>query len=282
MPGPEHGVRLQDVVAGYPGRPVLRGVTLDAPVGRVTGLIGPNGSGKTTVVRVASRGLPPDSGTVRVGGVDPYVLPARRAARLTAVVPQDQAVLFAYSVEEMVLMGRSPYLRAWGGGGAEDWRLARQAMAAAGVDELAGRAVDRLSGGERQRVVLAQALAQDTPVLLLDEPTTHLDLRYALEFLDRVQALSRERGRAILAVFHDLNLTARYCDAVYALADGEVIAVGAPAEVLTPPTLRTVFGVEVQVLHTADGTPVVAPPDPRAKGRERAEPANLGVSGGIS
>ncbi len=282
MPGLEDGVRLQDVVAGYPGRPVLRGVTLDAPSGRVTGLIGPNGSGKTTVVRVASRGLPPETGTVRVGGVDPYSLPARGAARLTAVVPQDLAVLFSYSVEEMVLMGRSPYLRAWGGGGPEDWRMAREAMVAAGVDELADRAVDRLSGGERQRVVLAQALAQDSPVLLLDEPTTHLDLRFAVEFLDRVRALSRERGRAILAVFHDLNLTARYCDAVYALAGGEVIAVGTPSEVLTPSTLRTVFGVEVQVLHTADGTPVVAPPDPRATGRERTQPANLGASGGVS
>jgi len=282
MPGPEDGVRLQDVSAGYPGRAVLRRVSLSAPAGRVTGLIGPNGSGKTTVVRVASRGLRPDSGTVRVGGVDPYGLSAREAARLTAVVPQDLAVLFAYSVEEMVLMGRSPYLRAWGGGGAEDWRRAREAMVAAGVDDLADRAVDRLSGGERQRVVLAQALAQDTPVLLLDEPTTHLDLRFAVEFLERVRVLAENRGRAVLAVFHDLNLTARYCDAVYALGDGEVIAVGTPAEVLTPPTLRAVFGVEVQVLRTADGTPVVAPPDPRSTGRGATEPVNFGATGGVS
>jgi iron complex transport system ATP-binding protein len=269
---------MEGIVAGYPGRPVLRGVSLAAPAGRITGLIGPNGSGKTTIVRVASRGLRPESGAVRVDGVDPYQLPVRQAARLTAVVPQDLAVLFAYSVEEMVLMGRSPYLRAWGGGGPEDWRLAREAMAAAGVEELADRAVDRLSGGERQRVVLAQALAQDTPVLLLDEPTTHLDLRFAIEFLDRVRALARDRGRAILAVFHDLNLTARYCDSVYAMADGQVIAVGRPAEVLTPSTLRTVFGVEVQVLHTADGTPVVAPPDPRVTGREGTRTAKLGAS----
>jgi iron complex transport system ATP-binding protein len=260
---PPKGLVLAQVTAGYGHRTVLREVSLTAAPGQITGLIGPNGSGKTTLVRAASRGLQPWSGSVTVEGQNPYALRARQAARLVAVVPQEVQPAFEYSVLEMVLMGRSPYRSAWGGGGAEDWAKARWAMAAASVQHLADRPLDELSGGERQRVILAQALAQDAPVLLMDEPTTHLDIRHVVEFVALVRALARSEAKAVLAIFHDLNLASAYCDRLYAMAEGEVVASGPPESVLTRGLMADVFGVEAEVaLSGATGRPavIVAPP----------------------
>ncbi|MGH2554240.1 MAG: ABC transporter ATP-binding protein, partial [Actinomycetota bacterium] len=257
------GLVLDDVSAGYGNRPVIHDVSLAVAPGEVTGLIGPNGSGKTTVVRVASRGLRPSTGQVRVGGLDPYTLSAREAARLVAVVPQDLTPAFEYSVLEMVLMGRSPYRSAWGRGNPDDWAQTRRAMAAANVQHLAERGMGELSGGERQRTILAQALAQEAPVLLLDEPTTHLDVRHVVDVLSVVRGLTRKEGRAVLAIFHDLNLASAYCDRVYALSEGRVVAAGTPSEVITHQLVRDVFGVEAEVTPSgATGRPavVVAPP----------------------
>jgi iron complex transport system ATP-binding protein len=236
-------------------------VTLEAAPGEVVGLIGPNGSGKTTLLRVASRGLRPRHGEVRVHGLDPYALSAREAARLIAVVPQELSLVFDYSVLEMVLMGRSPYRSSWGRG--DDWGQVRRAMAASNVQHLAERGMGELSGGERQRVILAQALAQDAPVLLLDEPTTHLDMRHVVEILSVVRGLALGENRAVLAIFHDLNLASAYCDRIYVLWEGRVFAWGPPVEVITSRLIREVFGVETEV--TVGGTTgrpavVVAPP----------------------
>ena len=260
---PHLGLVLRGVTAGYGSAPVVHDVTVEARPGEVTGLIGPNGSGKTTLIRVAARGLAPRAGTVWVGGVDPYHTSARRAARLVAVVPQELAPAFSYTALEMVLMGRSPYLSAWGAGRPEDWAQARRAMAAANVQHLADRPMDELSGGERQRVVLAQALAQDAPVLLLDEPTTHLDIRHVVDILTLVRSLARGQDRAVLAIFHDLNLASAYCDSIYALAAGRVVGSGAPGKVIDRDLVREVFGVEADVSPAgAAGRPsvVVAPP----------------------
>jgi iron complex transport system ATP-binding protein len=254
----EGGLVLHEVTAGYGDADVLRGVSLRARPGKVTGLIGPNGSGKTTVVRVASRVLAPRSGSVRVNGFDPYRLSSRRAARLVGVVPQESAPAFAYSVLEVALMGRSPYLSPWGGGGAEDWGKARGAMALANVQHLANRPVQDLSGGERQRVVLAQALAQDAPVLLLDEPTTHLDLRHVLDILTVVRGQAVHEGKSVLAIFHDLNLASLFSDRVYAMAEGGVVAEGPPEDVITEGLVRDVFGVDADVSAIpATGRPLV-------------------------
>jgi iron complex transport system ATP-binding protein len=158
--GPEaDGVVLAAVDAAYGSHPVLRGVSLEAPSGLVTGLIGPNGSGKTTIIRVASRGLRPTSGEVRIHGTDPYALTAREVARLVAVVPQEVVPAFEYSVHEMVSMGRSPYRRPWGRGGEHDWPAVREAMGRTGLLHLASRSMGELSGGEGQRVVLSPAPA---------------------------------------------------------------------------------------------------------------------------
>jgi iron complex transport system ATP-binding protein len=274
VPVADGGLALTAVEAGYGERNVLRGVTLAAAPGEIVGLIGPNGSGKTTLVRVATRGLAPRSGSVRLNGEDPYRVSARRAAQLAAVVPQEMAPAFVYTVLEVVLMGRSPYLSPWGGGKAEDWSRARQAMVEANVQHLADRPLDRLSGGERQRVILAQALAQDAPILLLDEPTTHLDLRHVVDTLTLLWRLARSGTKAVLAIFHDLNLAAAYCDRVYVLDQGIVIESGAPGQVITTELIRTVFHVEAEVVPSpSTGLPTVVPaarPSPREPALSRA------------
>lgn len=249
MPDPdEEGLRLAGVTAGYGREPAVREVSLSVPRGEVVGLVGPNGSGKTTIVRVASRALRPSAGSVALAGRDPYRMPSREAARLVAVVPQDVQPAFSYSVLEMVLMGRTPYLSAWGGGGPQDWSRAREAMASTQIQHLADRPVGELSGGERQRVILAQALAQDAPILLLDEPTTHLDLRHVVDLLGIVRGLAAHGGKAVLAIVHDLSLAAATCDRLVVMHGGRVVAEGGPDEVLTHELLRAVWGVDAEVV----------------------------------
>ncbi len=262
MPGPEP-LTLWSVTAGYGSRRALDAVTVSVGEGEVVGLVGPNGSGKTTLVRVASRGLRPWSGDVRLAGRDPYAMRAREAARLVAVVPQELAPAFPFTVWETVLLGRAPYQSPWGRGSPDDWAQARRAMELAGVHGLADRPLDQLSGGEKQRVVLAQALAQDAPVLLLDEPTTHLDLGHVVHTLEVIAGLARREGRAVLGVFHDLNLAAAWCDRVVVLAGGKVVVAGLPAEVITRQMVAEVYGVEAEVfLEGLRGRPTVVLPGP--------------------
>ncbi len=266
MRRPEPLLALEDVTAGYGAAPpALRGVNLEVRPGEVVGLVGPNGSGKTTLVRVASRALRPGAGRVRVAGRDPYAISGRELARLVAVVPQDVLPAFSFTALEMVLMGRTPYRSAWGGGSAEDWARVRAAMAAASVQHLADRPLEELSGGERQRVVLAQALAQEAPVLLLDEPTSHLDIRHVVDVLGIVRGLAEREGAAVLAILHDLNVASMACDRLVVLDRGEVVAEGAPAAVLTGELLRGVYGVEAEVLtDDATGRPAIRLGPPRA------------------
>lgn len=251
------GLAFLRVTAGYGARIALRDATFSVRRGEVVGLVGPNGSGKTTAVRVASRSLKPRGGQVLVEGQDPYVLSARHAARLTAVVPQEVAPTFEFTAGELVLMGRTPYLTTFGGGGAHDHRRVREAMETAQIVDLAQRPLHELSGGEKQRVVLAQALAQDAPILLFDEPTTHLDLRHVVQVLETLSALAAS-GHAILSVFHDLNVASSSCDRLVALEGGRIVADGTPDEVVTPSLLREVYGVDAEVhAHAVTGRPTV-------------------------
>jgi iron complex transport system ATP-binding protein len=205
--------------------------------------------------------------------MDPYSVRARQAARLAAVVPQDLVPVFSFTTLEVAMMGRSPYRSAWGPSTPEDWARVRTAMELTGVQHLADRPIEELSGGERRRVILAQALAQDAPVLLLDEPTTHLDIRHVLDLVGTVRGLAARQDTAVLAVFHDLNLAAATCDRLVALSAGRLAAAGSPDEVVTPDLLRSVYGVELEVHPSAaTGRPVVAldppfPPRPATRGR---------------
>jgi iron complex transport system ATP-binding protein len=278
VPGPD-GLAFDGVHAGYGRRVALRGVRLSAAAGQVVGLVGPNGSGKTTAVRVASRALRPTRGRVLLAGRDPYAMRAREAARLVAVVPQELPATFEFTALEIVLMGRSPYLSPLGGGGPQDLRLARRAMEAGGVQGMGDRLLGELSGGEKQRVLLAQALAQEAPVLLLDEPTTHLDAKHVVDIMGTVRALAHQ-GRTVVAVFHDLNLASSWCDRLVALHAGEVVADGSPEEVLTPGFLRAVYGVEAEVHpHFATGRPTVLLGPALAPGRARGLPRAHVVGG---
>ena len=227
----------------------LRDVTIDVPRGSLTGLLGPNGCGKTTLLRLLAGILTPESGTVTLNERPLPGLARREIARHIAVVPQETHPAFDYTALEMVLMGRHPHLGLFELEGPHDLRIAHDALAATGTDHLADRAYMTLSGGEKQRVVIASALAQSSDVLLLDEPTASLDLGYQLDVASLLSQLNRERGVTMLLATHDLNLAASVCDRLVLMRDGRVFAQGATTEVLTASRVREIYGVVADVRH---------------------------------
>ncbi|MGW1137360.1 ABC transporter ATP-binding protein [Streptomyces zhihengii] len=235
-------------------RRLAEDVSLTAERGEVVGLIGPNGSGKSSLLRCVYRILRPDSGTVRVDGADAWTLPVRQVARTLAAVVQDAATDVDLAVREVVAMGRAPHKRLLDGDTADDRRLIASSLAAVDALHLADRPYDRLSGGERQRVLVARALTQQPALLVLDEPTNHLDIRHQLDIL----GVLRRLPATVLVALHDLNLAAGFCDRLYVLCDGRVVASGPPADVLTPALLQEVYGVDAEVaVHPRTGTPQV-------------------------
>jgi iron complex transport system ATP-binding protein len=249
---------FEDVALRLGARAVLRGVSLELAAGEVVGLAGPNGAGKTTLFRAATRVLRPERGAVRLAGAPIDSLSRRELARRIAVVPQDVTVPFPFRAGEVVLMGRAPHRAGFGFETGADVERARACLALVGIEGLANRSMLELSGGERQLVLVARALAQDPEVLLLDEPTAHLDLRHRAVVLERVREFAAQGGAA-LVVSHDLTLAARTCARLALLADGVLAACGPPAEVLRPAMLARVFGVETEVLDAPDGAPLVIP-----------------------
>jgi iron complex transport system ATP-binding protein len=249
---------FEGISVEFGGREVLRDVDLELSAGEILVLAGCNGAGKTTLLRVASRVLRPTAGCVRVRGRSTESLSRRALARELAVVPQDVQVAFPFRAGEVVLMGRSPHLGAFGYESPADVERAQGAMERVGIAELADRSILELSGGERQLVLIARALAQDPEVLLLDEPTAHLDLRHRIQVLALVREFAAA-GRSALVVSHDLSLTARTCDRVALLAGGGLLAAGRPGDVLTRENLRAAFDIEADVLSAPDGAPLVIP-----------------------
>jgi iron complex transport system ATP-binding protein len=247
------------------GRSVLAGADLTLFAGEVLGLLGANGAGKTSLLRIATGVLTPDAGAVRLFGRPLGEFSRAERARRIALVPQRSEVPFPFPAAEIVRMGRAPHLGLLGFESREDVALADRAMEKVGIRELARRSVVELSGGEQQLVAIARGLVQATPILLLDEPTAFLDLRHRVHVLRLVRELARAGG-AVLVVSHDLGLAARFCDRLALLSAGRVLAAGIPAEVLTPSYLAAAFGIEATVFHAPDGTPVVLPEgDARAR-----------------
>ena len=251
-------VDVRDIVAGYGDESVLDGVSLSVERGEFVGLVGPNGAGKTTLLQTINGVLEPDGGQVLVDGVAVHDLSSRAASRRVATVPQDTTVAFEFPVEAVVEMGRTPHRGRFSGD--PDGREAiERALDRTDTARFRERPVGSLSGGERQRVVLARALAQATPALVLDEPTASLDVNHQVRTLELVRALTRE-GKGALAAIHDLDLAARFCDRLAVLADGDVRAVGPPEEVLTGERVATAFDTPAAVVPSpVTGAPTVTP-----------------------
>ncbi|MGE3620507.1 MAG: ABC transporter ATP-binding protein [Acidimicrobiia bacterium] len=248
------------LTVAYEKRVVVEDLDIAVEAGTVTAIIGPNGSGKSTLLRTLARLMRPRAGTVLLDGDDIRSRPTRAVARRLGLLPQSPNVPDQLTVEELVRRGRYPHRSWWQQWSRADEQAVAQAMDLAAVADLAARPVDELSGGQRQRVWIATALAQDAEIMLLDEPTTFLDLAHRLEVLDLVGTLHRDHGRTIVLVLHDLADAARVADRLVAVADGTVVAEGRPEEVLTPALVEAVFGVQAMVLPDPyTGRPVVLP-----------------------
>lgn len=268
----------RDLVVGYEGRTVLDGLDLDLPADTFTVIVGPNACGKSTLLRTMARLLTPRRGAVLLDGTAIRDLPTRDVARRLGVLPQSPLVPEGITVADLVGRGRQPYQRWWRQWSAEDGRAVEEAMRLADVAGLADRAVDTLSGGQRQRVWIAMTLAQDTDALLLDEPTTYLDLAHQVEVLDLLHRLRAERGRTVVAVLHDLNQAARYAGHLIAMRDGAVVAAGEPREILTADLVRDVFGLDCVVVPCpVSGAPLVVPALTQTSAVPAATPATAGV-----
>ncbi len=234
-------IDIRDVRCRFDARVALDGVTLSVPPGTLVGLVGPNGAGKTTLLRLIAGLIRPSAGQVLVEGRHPYATPAPEIARLVAVLPQHPVLPTGVSVREAVSWGRLPHLGRFRRPGAEDRRVVEQALARTDTSALADRDTNSLSGGERQRILIARALAQAPRVLVLDEPTAHLDISHQVEVMLVLQTLARD-GLAIVAALHDLMLAAAYCDRVAILASGQLLAFGPPAQVITDDLVDAAYG----------------------------------------
>ena len=267
------GVRLETRAVGfsYSGKTALEDVSLLVEPGEVVGLLGPNGSGKSTLIKILSGILPQYDGSARVDGTEVRKARRRDLASKLAVVPQETSFGFPFTVLETVLMGRHPHLAGLAFETQQDVELARAALDRCGAVHLADRTIQELSSGERQRVVFARALAQEPRALLLDEPTSFLDIRHQTELYDLVRELALAEGTAVLTVLHDLNLAAEYCDRIYLLREGRVAAAGRTDEVFTYANLTAVFETEVYVdTNDLTGQLLVVPLSGRVR-RELAE-----------
>ena len=241
------GLQIGQVYFSYTDGQVLHGINLSVKAGEMVGLLGPNGSGKTTLIKLASGVLRPDQGKVILDGNSLKQLSRKTIARRVAVVPQQFHIPFAFTVMEVVTLGRIPFLKAFAGESKADRELVTDAMELVGIGGLAQRRFDELSGGERQKVVLAMVLAQQPALLLLDEPTVHLDITHQIEILELVRNLNAEHGLTVIAAMHDLNLASLYFDRLVMLKEGRVLADGTPTQVLTEDRIAEVFLASVRV-----------------------------------
>ncbi|OKI24855.1 ABC transporter [Streptomyces sp. CB03911] len=260
-----HRLEARGLTLAYEARTVVEGLDLTVPEGQVTVIVGPNACGKSTLLRALGRLLRPARGAVLLDGAELARIPTKQIARRIGLLPQSPVAPEGISVADLVSRGRQPHQSWWQQWSAEDEEAVTEALLRTSTTELADRSVDELSGGQRQRAWIAMALAQGTDILLLDEPTTFLDIAHQVEVLDLVRRLNVEKGRTVVAVLHDLNQAARYADHLVAMRGGRIVAQGPPAEIVTAGLVREVFGLDsVVVPDPVTGTPLVVPGAPWA------------------
>lgn len=276
-------IQSKSLTTGYIDEAVLKDLDFSVQEGEFVGVVGPNGSGKSTLIRSITNVLDIWEGEVKLKEHDVSTLSRKQIAKIAAVVPQDTYISFPYSVEEIVLMGRSPYLGRFENYGKNDLKIARKAMKTTKTHRFRERKINELSGGEMQRVMVARALTQEPELLLLDEATSHLDIGHKKEIMDTIKKKNREEGLTVFSVHHNLNLAARYCEKVLLLDEGEKRAFGRPEEVLTEANLRAVYGIEAEVhRHPTDGSLYVSPVDRSVADEKKGKTVHVICGGGSS
>ncbi len=264
-------LNVEDLSVRLSKRIVVDGVSFHVSEGEFVGVIGPNGSGKSTLLKTIYRVLKPECGSIEIDDVPIQSMSLRESALKTAVVAQHNYYNFDFSVLDVALMGRSPHKEKMDRDNSEDYRIAREALERVGMLEYEDRGFYTLSGGEQQRVILARALAQQTPFIILDEPTNHLDIKYQLQLMDTIKDLDL----TVLCALHDLNIAGAYCDRLIMMKEGRVFAVGTPEEILRPQTIREVYGVDATVELNEETGLLNIVYHPSYSRNRRAAPANL-------
>ena len=250
-------MEVRDLSYRYDEKDVLRKVSFELRPGEVLGILGPNGCGKTTLLKNLNRNLTPHGGCVLLDGSDIEEMTKKDIARKVASVPQSNEIRFAFTVREIVEMGRMPFQESFRGNSSADESIVDEALRKTGIEGMASRYINTMSGGERQRVIIARALAQTPSIILMDEPTLHLDISMQFDVLDLVHSLSRSEGLSVVIVSHDLPMVARYCDRIILIHGKEVYATGTPMEVLTPDNMRVVFDIDARFEIDENGRPTV-------------------------
>lgn len=240
-------LKVNNVWAGYQDKVVIRDISLVAQKGEFIGIIGPNGAGKSTLIKTLSRTLRPFKGEIVYGGRDIYEMQANEVARAVAVVPQDTLIVFDFLVRDIVMMGRIPHMKRFKKETEADFRIAERSLELTNTMGLKDRFINELSAGERQRVIIAKALAQEPRLLILDEPTAHLDISHQIEIFNLIKSLSRKEGLTVVSVLHDLNLASEYCDRIILMSEGRIFVEGPPQEVLSYKTIEEVYKTVVVI-----------------------------------
>ncbi|MDR1970607.1 MAG: ABC transporter ATP-binding protein [Treponema sp.] len=245
----ENGIVTENLSLGYGGKPVIQELNVSIPKGAVTVIIGANGCGKSTLVKGIARILKPEGGTIRLDGRDVHAVPSREIARHMAVLPQSPRAPEGMTVEELAAYGRFPHKRGFGALGKEDFEIIRESLRIAGIESYHDRPLADLSGGQRQRAWIAMTLCQKTEFMLLDEPTTYLDMAHQMEVLTLLAALNRQEGRTVVMVLHELNNASRFADHILAMKDGAILAEGPPENVVTRENLRDIYRIDAELVR---------------------------------